>query len=462
VKSAILEDSKVSGTGTFSGIVNHDVLTTRGENLNGNTINIPNKSRWNGADLYNAISVPVNTLAVATGVVNSKAISHVFKATSLEMVIFRSTTSGTNISYTMPITGTVRVTITPTSYENTNGPPWYKFYENQAYKNGSLITQSYSDGDGGHPAGIITIPVVKGDVISFNIRTNSSVYSLGYGKIDWIHNKTGSVFVCSDNSLESFMNVNNAYSIPINITSPLSWNSSDNLTLTSGSIIVSDLIAYADNAFYPATGNINYGGNKTVTGIIRSGNTVMIYYNNNSTIAIIGNDSEGATTGWYELSGSFTPILSSPAVLVKTIEPKDDNLYDIGSASKRIRNIIGSGMLSGFQSMFLDGMQSFTCRAWVNFSGSSSPSIRASGNVSSVTYLTTGQYQINFSQPMPDVNYVVVGSAFAVSSSDANIVSHWSEAIANVVKVESCKVKCYSSNAHAQRAAEYMMIAFFR
>jgi len=56
---------------------------------------------------------------------------------------------------------------------------------------------------------------------------------------------------------------------------------------------------------------------------------------------------------------------------------------------------------------------SYSARAWVNFNGTTaSPStIRASGNVSSVTKAGTGDYTINFSTAMPDADYAVSGSA---------------------------------------------------
>jgi hypothetical protein len=53
----------------------------------------------------------------------------------------------------------------------------------------------------------------------------------------------------------------------------------------------------------------------------------------------------------------------------------------------------------------------YFCRAWVNFNGTlvvnpgTSTGILASGNVSSVTDLDVGTYQINFTTPMPDTNY---------------------------------------------------------
>jgi hypothetical protein len=50
----------------------------------------------------------------------------------------------------------------------------------------------------------------------------------------------------------------------------------------------------------------------------------------------------------------------------------------------------------------------YACRAWVNFDGTGTPAIRASGNVSSITDNGTGDYTVNFTTAMPDANYNVV------------------------------------------------------
>jgi hypothetical protein len=47
----------------------------------------------------------------------------------------------------------------------------------------------------------------------------------------------------------------------------------------------------------------------------------------------------------------------------------------------------------------------YGCRAWVNFNGGGTASIRASGNVSSITDGGTGDYTVNFSTSMPNANY---------------------------------------------------------
>ena len=49
----------------------------------------------------------------------------------------------------------------------------------------------------------------------------------------------------------------------------------------------------------------------------------------------------------------------------------------------------------------------YACRAWVNFDGTSTVAIRASGNVSSITDNGTGDYTVNFTTAMPDADYAV-------------------------------------------------------
>ena len=47
----------------------------------------------------------------------------------------------------------------------------------------------------------------------------------------------------------------------------------------------------------------------------------------------------------------------------------------------------------------------YACRAWVNFNGTGTVAIRASGNVSSITDHGTGQYTVNFTTALPDADY---------------------------------------------------------
>jgi len=47
----------------------------------------------------------------------------------------------------------------------------------------------------------------------------------------------------------------------------------------------------------------------------------------------------------------------------------------------------------------------YGCRAWVNFNGTGTVAIRASGNVSSITDNGAGDYTVNFTTALPDANY---------------------------------------------------------
>ena len=46
-------------------------------------------------------------------------------------------------------------------------------------------------------------------------------------------------------------------------------------------------------------------------------------------------------------------------------------------------------------------------RAWVNFDGTGTVGINASGNVSSITDNGTGIHTVNFTNAMPDTNFVI-------------------------------------------------------
>lgn len=58
-----------------------------------------------------------------------------------------------------------------------------------------------------------------------------------------------------------------------------------------------------------------------------------------------------------------------------------------------------------FNSGYGSVVTAYGCRAWVNFNGTGTPAIRASGNVSSITDFAVGDYQVNITTALPDANY---------------------------------------------------------
>jgi len=98
-----------------------------------------------------------------------------------------------------------------------------------------------------------------------------------------------------------------------------------------------------------------------------------------------------------------------------------------------------SGDLS-FNSGYGSAAVAYGCRAWVNFNGTGTVAIRASGNVTSITDNGTGDYIVNFSTSMPDSNYSVVAlgntgsnngymTLVSTASGSCNIITRTSSAI---------------------------------
>jgi hypothetical protein len=69
----------------------------------------------------------------------------------------------------------------------------------------------------------------------------------------------------------------------------------------------------------------------------------------------------------------------------------------------------------------LAGVEVYTAKAWVNFNGTGTVAIRASGNVSSITDNGTGDYTVNFTVAMVDTNYCVVVSSQAAAGAATTI-----------------------------------------
>jgi hypothetical protein len=108
---------------------------------------------------------------------------------------------------------------------------------------------------------------------------------------------------------------------------------------------------------------------------------------------VAGNSSNGGTAISTDTSGTLNIVTGS------------------GSGATAV-TVDGSQNLS-FNSGYGSAAVAYGCRAWVNFNGTSTVSIRASGNVSSITDNGTGDYTLNFATTMPDTNYSSSGFGHA-------------------------------------------------
>jgi hypothetical protein len=97
----------------------------------------------------------------------------------------------------------------------------------------------------------------------------------------------------------------------------------------------------------------------------------------------------------------------------------------------------------------------YACRAWVNFQGTGTVAIRASGNVSSVTDVNVGAYTVNFTTSMPDANYSAEVAVQNTVSSDYGCVA------VGGVSAGSLTVNSFQSNGtNADTSSVY--VAIFR
>lgn len=112
-----------------------------------------------------------------------------------------------------------------------------------------------------------------------------------------------------------------------------------------------------------------------------------------------------------------------------------------------------------FNSGFGSVATAYGCRAWVNFNGTGTVAIRASGNVSSITDNGTGTYTVNFTTAMPDVNYSVVGAAGGGAGAGDSGVLGLSGTPS--ITTGSCKVVCIYPGVNLFDAT-HMMVGIFR
>ena len=97
-----------------------------------------------------------------------------------------------------------------------------------------------------------------------------------------------------------------------------------------------------------------------------------------------------------------------PAVTGNVVTTGSSAVVTPAMLSTGAPNWDSSGNLS-FNSGYGSAAVAYGCRAWVNFNGTGTVAIRASGNVTSITDNGVGSYTINFTNTMPDANYILAG-----------------------------------------------------
>jgi hypothetical protein len=105
----------------------------------------------------------------------------------------------------------------------------------------------------------------------------------------------------------------------------------------------------------------------------------------------------------------------------------------------------------------------YGARAWVNFSGNTSPgTILQSQNVSSVTRNSTGDYTVNFTTAMPNADYCVNVSGVMFSTTNGTLIYniYGSTSGAQSKTASAVRVTCSATNAVFINVGEVNVVVF--
>lgn len=94
----------------------------------------------------------------------------------------------------------------------------------------------------------------------------------------------------------------------------------------------------------------------------------------------------------------------------------------------------------------------YGCKAWVNFQGTGTVAIRASGNVSSITDGGTGIYRVNFTTAMPDTNFAALASTHMVTAYNSYV------SVQDITNSGYVDLECAESNAPADASSVFVAI----
>jgi hypothetical protein len=160
-------------------------------------------------------------------------------------------------------------------------------------------------------------------------------------------------------------------------------------------------------------------------------------------------------------SGGGSVLLQEPSTASnRTLTLPDANTTAVGTdATQTLSNKTFSGAQTFGTASFPQPSGSaplYAARAWVNFNGTGTVAIRASGNVSSITDNGTGDYTVNFTTALPDADYSFSGAA-GTPGSAFSIVSNRTVAQTS----SSLRIGTYT-DAGSLQDNSYVLLSIFR
>lgn len=192
--------------------------------------------------------------------------------------------------------------------------------------------------------------------------------------------------------------------------------------MTISTISTNGLNQAADTILCGTSGNVGIGTNSPSTyGKLAVSGSIALVPDNNGVLGV------GRYSSGY--GGSAISTIGGSTFLGIQVE---------GVEKLRVDSSGNFYFNSGYGSV----ATAYGCRAWVNFNGTGTVAIRASGNVTSITDNGTGDYTVNFTTAMPDANFAV-GFACGLSPSEPRVQS---------TSTSNTRVQCYGSSGSASDA----------
>jgi len=159
----------------------------------------------------------------------------------------------------------------------------------------------------------------------------------------------------------------------------------------------------------------------TVAYIIEDGDAweigTGVYTTSGTTLTRVVEESSNADAA-LDLTGSAEVFIGLTAAAIAALAVASLTQTQVEDAASTVFGQVSGQRLAQAVSDNLNASGSapiFACRAWVNFNGTGTVAIRASGNVSSITDNGTGNYTVNFTTAMPDTDF-----AYFIGGNDAS------------------------------------------
>jgi len=363
--------------GTFNGSLVHDSLVTVEPN-DGTPITIPAKTYWNTDDLYSALSGQTanNPSDIWS---NSPSGSEIHCS-----AIYNQTVSCPHdvyvqvLEYTCHYAGTY--TFNSDTFSKAGGDAVVIDVKVNGVRQGARIktdgfeVPAWSLSFSANADDIITVDLWSddGDTFSglnFRIAMNSP-YDL-IGKYDhtnfWY-------------TLDEIYQKGTFRLATLSFSTPVSFSSASYIKYVDTASIISAMSALPNNSlvlcYENGTYTINHNGvNKTLISLSKNATSVTLNFSDYPSITLLkASPLEGALYGGYNVSGSFTPAADVYSIKAKTLIPFVDSSSsstsggtDLGTGTKRVRNINMAGNIVGANNVSANNVSSAT----VNSAGTS-------------------------------------------------------------------------------------------